>query len=77
MCVKNTGLHRVRRSLFFLSPLWHTQKHRNPCFYKEAGKDSFVILPKDSWKELHHGDRFSLLPEDLVFRVEDSKREER
>ncbi|XP_064403573.1 aprataxin and PNK-like factor isoform X3 [Halichondria panicea] len=55
-------------------------KHKNPCFFKGPEETSYKVLPKDNWKELVHGDSFSLLPDDLVFSVvyrEKSKKEER
>ena len=45
------------------------QKHKNPCFYKAAGQSKFATLTKDKWQDLGNGDSFSLLPDDLVFRV--------
>ena len=45
------------------------QKHKNPCFHKPAGDSKYHVLAKDQWKELCHGDCFSLLPDDLIFRV--------
>lgn len=44
-------------------------KHKNPCFYKPTGESKFQALPKDEWRDLSHGDCFSLLPDDLVFSV--------
>ncbi len=56
------------------------QKHKNPCFFKGPEEASYKVLPKDIWKELVHGDSFSLLPDYLVFTVvysEKSKKEKR
>lgn len=35
------------------------------------------MLPKDQWKDLYDGDCFSLLPDDLVFRVMYPRREKK
>ena len=48
---------------------WRFQKHKNPCFHKPASASGFLPLKQDSWVELGPNDRFSLLPNDLVFMV--------
>nr|XP_020475893.1 aprataxin and PNK-like factor [Monopterus albus] len=43
--------------------------HLNPCFVQASLTDDPRPLLKDSWYPLHHGDFFSLLPGQLVYRV--------
>lgn len=45
------------------------QTHINPCFVQSSPGDAPQPLQRDSWHLLQHGDLFSLLPGDLVFRV--------
>lgn len=45
------------------------QTHVNPCFVQSSPGDAPRPLQRDSWHLLQHGDLFSLLPGDLVFRV--------
>ena len=49
------------------------QKHKNPTFHKTADGASYSILARDQWQELRSEDCFSLLPNDLEFRVEGEK----
>ncbi len=66
--------------IYYIVRAYNMQKHKNPCFFKGPEETSYKVLPKDNWKELVHGDSFSLLPDDLVFSVvyrEKSKKEER
>ncbi|XP_077379938.1 aprataxin and PNK-like factor isoform X2 [Festucalex cinctus] len=43
--------------------------HANPCFLQSSVADDPRPLPKDAWVRLDHGDIFSLLPGQLMFRV--------
>ncbi|CAN9510053.1 unnamed protein product [Ophioblennius macclurei] len=44
--------------------------HLNPCFIQSSLSDEPQPLKRDQWHLLHHGDLFSLLPGQLIFRVE-------
>ena len=46
------------------------QKHKNPCFYRKNGSSNFTILGQDVSQLLQDGDQFSLLPKELIFKVE-------
>ena len=50
--------------------LHYLQKHKNPCFYRKSGASDFTVLAKDVTQLLEDGDEFSLLPKELVFRIE-------
>ncbi|XP_034045209.1 aprataxin and PNK-like factor [Thalassophryne amazonica] len=44
--------------------------HVNPCFMQSSLNDAPHSLDKDRWFPLHHGDLFSLLPGQYLYRVE-------
>jgi aprataxin and PNK-like factor len=44
-------------------------KHANPCYYTKAGQTVASVLQKDQSCELSSGDKFSLLPDSLLFEV--------
>lgn len=53
-----------------------TQTHTNPCFYRAKGLTTYIILPKDQWKDLHDGDHISLLPHgEFTFRIVSNEEE--
>lgn len=43
--------------------------HLNPCFVRSSLTDDPRPLQKDTWHLLHHGDLFSLLPGQFVYKV--------
>ncbi|XP_040003171.1 aprataxin and PNK-like factor [Xiphias gladius] len=43
--------------------------HLNPCFIQSSLGDDPRPLQKDSWYPLHHGDLFSLLPGQFIYKV--------
>ncbi|KAM8772132.1 aprataxin and PNK-like factor isoform 2-T2 [Acanthopagrus schlegelii] len=43
--------------------------HLNPCFFQSSPTDDPRPLQKDSWCPLRHGDLFSLLPGQFVYKV--------
>ncbi|XP_044198656.1 aprataxin and PNK-like factor isoform X1 [Thunnus albacares] len=43
--------------------------HLNPCFVRSSLTDDPRPLQKDTWHPLHHGDLFSLLPGQFVYKV--------
>ncbi|XP_040891364.1 aprataxin and PNK-like factor [Toxotes jaculatrix] len=43
--------------------------HLNPCFVQSSLTDDPRPLQKDSWHPLHHGDIFSLLPGQFIYKV--------
>ncbi|GAA6225657.1 aprataxin and PNK-like factor [Lates japonicus] len=43
--------------------------HLNPCFFQSSLTDDPQPLKKDSWYPLHHGDFFSLLPGQFIYKV--------
>lgn len=51
----------------------YLQKHKNPCFYRKGGTGNFTVLAKDVTQVLEDGDEFSLLPKELVFKIEKIK----
>jgi len=59
--------------------VWHylryllLQKHKNPCFFRKRGSADFVTLAKDVAQVLQDGDEFSLLPKELIYKVEEVK----
>lgn len=53
--------------------LLYLQKHKNPCFYRKNATSNFTILAKDVPQLLEDGDEFSLLPKELIFKVEKIK----
>ncbi|KAI3353594.1 hypothetical protein L3Q82_020115, partial [Scortum barcoo] len=51
--------------------------HLNPCFVQSSLTDDPRPLQRDSWYPLHHGDFFSLLPGQFVYRVVETEEEDR
>ena len=49
------------------------QKHKNPCFFRKRGSADFIMLAKDVPQVLQDGDEFSLLPKELIYKVEEVK----
>ena len=48
--------------------------HTNPTFVYKVGSDKAVVLNRDQEIELLHGDRISLLPDKLFFRIINSNK---
>ncbi|XP_041642112.1 aprataxin and PNK-like factor isoform X2 [Cheilinus undulatus] len=61
---RNHGLLENQDSQLRLRPT-----HFNPCFVQSSLTDSPRALQKGSWHPLHHGDFFSLLPGQFIYKV--------